>query len=874
MPQLPASEPGNVPLGISPLFVCDSSAEGEMLVRSLGAVGYDVFGVPLSLLVNRVEVQKPAAIIIDVDAPAALGCAQLVRDIPGSKSIHVLFTGHPGRTLTTDEDAAFYEGSAFFPRPVNSADVLERVELLVGAPQARYGAASSVSSVSRPSSLSPSASHASMPSMSSPGDSLAAGTGGPSSLPVPRSAESMAAQLGESPALSLPPVPTFGGRENAEQAGWGVDSPRVEPSPELTELLDAADQRLAACGVGPSRPPPPKGAPAEQLEAILTAEVLASLDEPLDLDDDPPDGESVVWGTRAGTEDGRTATGFGTQSLDHGRHPKGATPTESVKDSGESRSGDSALGTDALTPAPPLPIREAFKADRFAGVPPLPTPIPEHANGDSIPPFLPEDATPTPPPLPASAAKRRRTEPPRSAPQSGNPEPYLSAAAPDAPTLPPKPHSPFDPEEPSTRSPGRAAATDGREPRLQRWSQATALRSAESAAPSRRSFGPLGTTSGTYLEPDSSPPSARSLIPSAPPDSAHARTPKIPESLGRGDAVRAVALSVSSRYTGALAFEDSAGIRRVVFSDGDFVTAASGIDGESLVDFLVNRGDLSADVLSLGRKLPQFGRHAGAALIAHGHLRQEDLWPVLRAHAEWLLGRCLQIQRGAANLERTLAARLATEPEVFGGSAGAEVFVEVIRRVISPEAALQRVQGIDARISKTGDVELLDECGLIAEEREVIIKGADDTVGNLIARAGSADFASVLYALHELGVIEASRHAANSSPATGRSIPESDALDDDAIRARIFRRRALVDEGDYFSLLGLSSEATSYDIKRAYSNLRKELDPGGILTARTADLRESLDLILEVLEEAYEILRDDVRRERYRRALLAAPHPS
>jgi hypothetical protein len=43
------------------------------------------------------------------------------------------------------------------------------------------------------------------------------------------------------------------------------------------------------------------------------------------------------------------------------------------------------------------------------------------------------------------------------------------------------------------------------------------------------------------------------------------------------------------------------------------------------------------------------------------------------------------------------------------------------------------------------------------------------------------------------------------------------------------------------------------------------------LTAETVDLKDDLESILEVLDEAYEILGDATRRERYRRALDAVP---
>jgi hypothetical protein len=43
------------------------------------------------------------------------------------------------------------------------------------------------------------------------------------------------------------------------------------------------------------------------------------------------------------------------------------------------------------------------------------------------------------------------------------------------------------------------------------------------------------------------------------------------------------------------------------------------------------------------------------------------------------------------------------------------------------------------------------------------------------------------------------------------------------------------------------------------------------LRPSTLDLRDDLDTILEVLDEAYEILRDQQRRERYRRAIESTP---
>jgi curved DNA-binding protein CbpA len=102
-------------------------------------------------------------------------------------------------------------------------------------------------------------------------------------------------------------------------------------------------------------------------------------------------------------------------------------------------------------------------------------------------------------------------------------------------------------------------------------------------------------------------------------------------------------------------------------------------------------------------------------------------------------------------------------------------------------------------------------------------------------------------------------------------VPSVDALDDEAIRARVRARMQLVDEGDYFAVLGVAKTATSYEVKRAFLELRRAFEPSRLLTPALGDLVEDVRKIASVLDEAYEILRDEGRRERYRRAIDAVP---
>ncbi len=230
---------------------------------------------------------------------------------------------------------------------------------------------------------------------------------------------------------------------------------------------------------------------------------------------------------------------------------------------------------------------------------------------------------------------------------------------------------------------------------------------------------------------------------------------ELPEELGLGDALQAFAICVRERATGALCIDAPEGVRRILLRDGDVVTAASGIDEESLVAFLGTRGDIARDVAGqLHGKIPAFGRHAGAALVANGHISQDQLWPVLRAHAEWILACAIGAERGAASFEVSPPGRLRAEPSVFGGATGSEVLIEVVRRSVPIESALGRLGGGDARIVEGPRWELLSECALPEVEQEWLGRAKGATIDEAMAHA-SAELLPMVYALVQIGVLAA-----------------------------------------------------------------------------------------------------------------------
>ena len=813
---------GNNEEGGSLIFVSDASAEAERLTTALRARGYPVIDVPLGLLVSRVSVQRPSLILCDADAPTALETIQRVREAPGGARVDVIFLGEPGRAVEQSAVTLQQEASGVFVRPVDDFILLRKVEALIGAPTGRHDfnlrspptnrAPVLVAATRRPYRYDAGKTEAGREIPSSPSSPSASA---PSHPAPPTSPGTEPGPPSARPA-EVPDSQPHSSRPSASShllPPRPQELPQARLSPALESLLATAERRVLSVR-NSSIPPSDRMSPEAELEAILPSDVLDALDEPLDFDDDDDD-------SSIGTHNG----------VDADAGPRSATKTTGAG----TATGGSHVASEVLEPV--ASAREKTAAPR--------------------------NSTDLPPAEGPESQSSRATEPPVTPPRHTSrmrSEGEQAARALDEPALSRSPNSlaGITAHGPITDLPPSAAAASDSSAALSTVPPAARV---ERPSPDR-SAGPAPSPVAA-----AQPPTASSELQREPPKL------EIPASLGAGDAVRAFARVVRARYTGALAFEDSTGIRRVLFRDGDFVTAASGADGESLVAFLTQRGDLPAEVAArVGRKLPQFGRHAGAALIAQGHLRQDDLWPVLRAHAEWLVGRIVLLDSGAVSVESDVPVRLQAEPAVFGGATGAEVLVEIVRRAVSPEQAVQRLGGLNTILQKGDNTTLLGECAMNDAEATIVRSITEEPLAETLRRAGHKDFAAVLYILVELSVLSrASGERRAPREAQEKHSAKPDRLDHAALRARILSRKALSEEGDYFALLGVARSATSYDIRRAYAALKEEYDPARILTSETVDLRDDVEMILEVLAEAFEILEDDLRRERYRRALDASP---
>jgi hypothetical protein len=89
-------------------------------------------------------------------------------------------------------------------------------------------------------------------------------------------------------------------------------------------------------------------------------------------------------------------------------------------------------------------------------------------------------------------------------------------------------------------------------------------------------------------------------------------------------------------------------------------------------------------------------------------------------------------------------------------------------------------------------------------------------------------------------------------------------------RARVLSRYALVQEGDYFEVLGLPREASAHEVRRAHQALSRDLSAALLDAQLSAELEGELSAIRSVLDEGARVLGDARLRRRYQAHLPLA----
>jgi hypothetical protein len=346
------------------------------------------------------------------------------------------------------------------------------------------------------------------------------------------------------------------------------------------------------------------------------------------------------------------------------------------------------------------------------------------------------------------------------------------------------------------------------------------------------------------------------------------------------------------RLTGRLTLRRGGVDKTITFDRGTPVLAASSDPQDRMGEMLVRQGRVTVaqQAQAAAMLATSEGRRFGGLLVDSGVLKLSELTELVCRHYEEIIHSVFAWEDG----EWLLGPEQAPEDEnVLLTEHPAALILEGIRRKYGV-TRLRRCLGGGGQIFRIPAAEATSEIllrmRLDHEERALValfdgVRSLDEI--RAVSTAPEEGVYCLAWALFVLGHLErvdqrADQAAATASVAAGGAgsgghsngqVEAARARDRAIDRARVLARYALVEEGDYFQVLGVSRSANAHEVRRAHQALMRELAPGALDPALAAELGAELRAIRAVLDEALRVLGEGPLRARYEAAVPAAGAP-
>jgi len=295
---------------------------------------------------------------------------------------------------------------------------------------------------------------------------------------------------------------------------------------------------------------------------------------------------------------------------------------------------------------------------------------------------------------------------------------------------------------------------------------------------------------------------------------------------------------------------------RLMLVDGDVRRMEGGV-ALRVLDELARERRLTATAKDEAAAVRQLEAH-----VAERALTRFELDRRLRNARESILHDAI-LARSGSFLMRPLdtdAVDRIGKTRLLGGSL-VEIMVEGARKRLDPRRVLDLVaRGKSVAVHTTADTALrLSEAGIEPELAHLVLQSDGASLQGLLEAAPDDEgLPGIVFALIATGALSTSEQQ-GARPVTAEVA--------EAARASVEALAALAEDGDYFAILGVRPDALAREIGTAYAARRRELRTRRLEALGLGDLEPIRAAALAGVDEAFEVLRDERLRARYRSAM-------
>ena len=336
-----------------------------------------------------------------------------------------------------------------------------------------------------------------------------------------------------------------------------------------------------------------------------------------------------------------------------------------------------------------------------------------------------------------------------------------------------------------------------------------------------------------------------------------------------------------NRKVGTLSLTTASFTKKIYLSEGDVIFASSTYEDDRLGEMLIKAGKITVEQYDKSVEILKStkNKRQGAILVELGYLTPKDLFWGVKYQVKEIIHSMFIIEEGEYEFRE---GELPTQEVITLRMSIGNLIYAGVNKIVNWTRIRKEMPHTDSVLKLSEDpLSLFQDIELSQQDKKILsLVDGKRTIKEIIDSSwmGSFDALKVLYVLWSIGMLE------GLISAGGEAAETEDAKAEDTVTlTNIFTPLSEEDEillrkvDEIYSRIGsltmpelleVEGKADSETIKRNYYRLAKEFHPDRYFSSTDPSIKIKLTTIFDAITKAYNILKDDQKRDEYLASLL------
>ena len=337
-----------------------------------------------------------------------------------------------------------------------------------------------------------------------------------------------------------------------------------------------------------------------------------------------------------------------------------------------------------------------------------------------------------------------------------------------------------------------------------------------------------------------------------------------------------------NRRIGTLSLATASCTKKIYLSEGDVIFASSTYEDDRLGEMLLKAGKITVEQYDKSVEILKStkDKRQGAILVELGYLTPKDLFWGVKYQVKEIIHSMFVIEEGDYEFcegelptHEVITLRMSVGNLIYAG----------VNKIVNWTRIRNEMPHTDSVLKLSEDpLSLFQDIELTPQDKKILsLVDGKRTIKEIIDSSwlGSFEALKVLYVLWSIGMIEdqisAEEAAGEEGDATTKdTVNLNDILtplseEDEILLKKVDEIYSDLGSMTMTELLEVEGRSDSETIKRNYYRLAKEFHPDRYFSSTDPSVKIKLTAIFDALTKAYNILKDDRKRDEYLASLLA-----